>query len=163
MLSVPARSKQIISKMQVNNGISIVVGMKMPQDMVFSLLDFFDDSAVGHLSERIDLLSYSKKLSSNALFLIVKDLDNCLGFVAYYINTEGKFAYISQIITHKTGRHKGIGHLMIESLKKSLIGSYNSIRLEVYNSNTNALEFYKREGFVLREDRGEKSLLELIL
>lgn len=149
--------------MQVFNGMSIEVGKKLSQDMVFSLLEFFDDSAVGHLSDRIDLISYSIKLSNNALFLIAKDLDNNLGFIAYYLNTEGKFAYISQIITHKTGRHKGIGHLMINYLKDSLTGSYNSIRLEVYNSNNIALEFYKREGFVLREDRGEKSLLELIL
>lgn len=149
--------------MRVFNGMSIEVGKKLSQDMVFSLLEFFDDSAVGHLSDRIDLLSYSIKLSNNALFLIVKDLDNYLGFVAYYLNTEGKFVYISQIITHKTGRHKGIGHLMLSHLTDSLTGSYNSILLEVYNSNNSALVFYKREGFMLRENRGEKSLLELIL
>lgn len=137
----------------------ITSGIRLSKLEVHNLLLYFDDSSDIPLHEGLDFDSYSEKLSKYAYFVIASENDSQVGFVAYYLNEEGKFVYIPQVVVHKDGRHKGIGHKMFQTLFDSLSNEYENVKLEVLKENDYAREFYKREGFEYIEDRGEKLLL----
>lgn len=124
------------------------VGVKLSKDEVYDLLSYFDDSSDIPLHEGLDFDSYSEKLSKFSYFILAFDGDQLLGFLSYYLNEEGKFIYIPQIVVHKIGRHKGVGHLMLNLLESKYSKSFKCINLEVLNDNLNAKAFYNREGFV---------------
>ena len=124
------------------------VGLKLAKDEVYYLLSYFDDSSDIPLHEGLDFDSYSEKLSQFAYFILALNGDQMLGFLSYYLNEEGKFIYIPQIVVHKKGRHKGVGHLMLNLLESKYSKSFQSINLEVLNDNLNAQAFYIREGFI---------------
>ena len=135
-------------------------GLKLIQSEVLSLLNRFDDSSDSPLHEGLDFDSYSKKLSEYAYFIIATDNNSQIGFIAYYLNEEGRFAYVPQVVVHKDGRHKGVGHAMFTKLYESVEGNYSSVKLEVLKSNVNARNFYNREGFLEIEDHNERILLQ---
>lgn len=135
-------------------------GIRLTQLEVLSLLNRFDDSSDLPLHEGLDFDSYSKKLSDFAYFIIAFEDNMQIGFIAYYLNEEGKFAYVPQVVVHKNGRHNGIGHAMFSKLYESIKVNYNCIRLEVLKANANARHFYNREFFVEIEDHNDRILLE---
>ncbi len=140
--------------------IEIKTGIRLAKEDVLDLLNYFDDSSDHPLHDGLDFEIYSDKLSTYAYFIVAYLDEKCVGFIAYYLNEEGRFAYIPQTVVHKDGRHRGVGHTMFEALYKSIMGEYLTIRLEVLKSNTNARNFYTREGFVAIEDHNERLLLE---
>ena len=138
----------------------IKVGIRLTEEEVFNLLNHFDDSSDHPLHEGLDFETYSDKLSKCAYFIIAYLEEQCVGFIAYYLNDEGRFAYIPQTVVHKAGRHQGVGHTMFGALYKSVMEKYSTIRLEVLKSNNNARNFYTREGFIAIEDHNERLRLE---
>lgn len=132
---------------------------KLSEKKVFDLLQYFDDSSDEPLHLNLDFITYSKKLSDFAHFILILEGDKLMSFLAYYLNDEGRFIYIPQIVVHKDGRHQGLGHQMMSLLVEQYRGRYDCILLEVLKSNANALAFYQREGFEIKEDRNEKYLL----
>lgn len=138
-------------------------GQVLSVEQVYRLLQFFDDSSDIPLHEGLDFLKYSDKLSHYAEFVLALDGENLLGFIAYYLNDEGRFVYIPQIVVHKSGRHQGIGHKMLASLEEKYKGFYDTIKLEVLKDNGGARCFYSRESFVEIEDRGERLLLSKVI
>lgn len=147
----------------LNHNIEIEVGVKLSQIEVLSLFYHFDDSSEVPLHKCLDFQMHSRKFADKAYFNLAKIGSQIIGFVAYYLNEEGKFAYISEIIVHKDGRHRGIGHKMMVSLINAVGTSYKCIRLEVLKSNQYARKFYEREGYNEIDDHGNKLLLEKVL
>lgn len=145
-----------------NQSIVIEVGVKLSQIEVLSLFNDFDDSSEVPLHEDLDFQMHSRKFADKAYFILAKIESRIIGFVAYYLNEEGKIAYISEIIVHKNGRHRGIGHKMMVSLINAMGTSYNCIR-EVLKTNQYARKFYEREGYNEIDDHGNKLLLEKVL
>lgn len=139
--------------------ITIDLDVRLCKEQVLVLLSYFDNSSDHPLHEGLDFDSYSEKLSKFAYFVIASDDSSRLGFIAYYLNEDGRFVYIPQIVVHKDGRHKGIGHKMLQALKERYSDSFANIRLEVLKDNMNAKKFYEREGFTFEEDRAERLLL----
>lgn len=137
----------------------IKTGLKLTQSEVLSILNHFDDSSDSPLHEGLDFVSYSKKLSDYAYFVIAEENDCQIGYVAYYLNNEGRFAYVPQVVVHKDGRHRGVGHALFEALTSAVCTNYDCIKLEVLKTNKNARLFYAREGFVEIEDHNERFLL----
>lgn len=133
---------------------------RLTKEDVYNLLLYFDDSSDMPLSTGLDFDNYSDKLSQYAYFILAYDKTDLLGFVAYYLNNEGYFVYVPQVVVHKTGRHKGIGHKMFVALQNCLCKRYKTIRLEVLKDNHNARDFYQREGFIPIEDRGKRILMQ---
>ena len=124
------------------------VGLKLSKAEVYHLLSYFDDSSDIPLHEGLIFDSYSEKLSKFAYFILAFNGEQLLGFLTYYLNEEGRVIYVPQLVVHKTGRHKGVGHLMMNLLESSYSKSFQSINLEVLNDNLNAKAFYVREGFI---------------
>lgn len=137
------------------------INQRLTRLEVYKLLLYFDDSSDSYLHTGLDFNTYSEKLCKFAYFVLAfnRNETDLLGFIAYYLNDEGNFVYIPQVVVHKTGRHKGLGHKMFVALQNSLCGKYETIRLEVLKDNDNAREFYKREGFTPIEDHSERLLM----
>lgn len=133
--------------------------VRLTEVEVKHLLDHFDDSSDTPLHEGLDFISYSEKLSKYALFILILENDKMMAFLSYYLNDEGCFAYVPQVVVHREGRHKGLGHKMFVALEESLNSNYETIQLEVLKSNHNARKFYEREGFTYKEERNERILL----
>ena len=137
----------------------IEIDIRLTKEEANLILQKFDDSSDTPLHIGLNFDSYSEKLSQFANFILYHQNDKLLGFVAYYLNKEELFIYIPQIIVHKDGRHLGIGHQMLNELQKRKKTYYNCILLEVLKNNENAIMFYKREGFQMIKDNGERWLL----
>ncbi len=134
-------------------------GLRLSRSEVLSLLERFDDSSDSPLHEGLDFKTYSHKLSQHAYFVLASENDRQLGFIAYYLNEENHFVYVPQIVVHRDARHKGLGHSMFNVLCDSIATDMECIKLEVLKSNIYARDFYRREGFLEVEDRGDKFLL----
>lgn len=138
----------------------IRTGLRLSQPEVLSLLERFDDSSDTPLHEGLEFISYSKKLSQYALFVIATENGQQIGFIAYYLNDDNHFTYVPQVVVHKGARHKGVGHSMFMVLYECIRKDFLTLRLEVLKSNINARAFYEREGFVENSDHNERLLLE---
>ena len=140
---------------------NIVSNIKLSKEEVLRLLNRFDDSSDAPLHEGLDFDSYSEKLNEYARFVIAYEKEAQMGFIAYYLNDEGKFGYVPQVVVHRDGRHQGIGHKMFGALYEVLKDkAFHALKLEVLKSNQNARRFYEREGFGVIEDHSERILLE---
>lgn len=137
--------------------------IRLNEKEVYYLLQYFDDSSDIPLHSGLEFTEYSKKLSMHAYFVLAYNAGELIGFIAYYLNDEGKFVYVPQIVVHRHGRHKGCGHAMIETLVQCRSSNYKFILLEVLFNNINARSFYEREGFQEEEMRKDRILLKKML
>ena len=109
------------------------------------------------------LSEYVLKLSEKAYFDLLVDNDNKVAFVAYYLNEEKRFAYITIIAVAKEFRGMGYSKTLLDSFLSHLQSDIENVSLEVSKLNTPALCLYKKYGFVEIEDRGDKVLMKTIL
>ncbi len=120
------------------------------------LLNDFDAMFSPALSSNVDINSFAEKLSENAFFILCKSEKEVVGYIAFYENCETKIAYIPSICVRKTYRSKGVASQMLKFLVSQSPKDINYIALEVRKNNNSAIRFYKRHGFVAKEDRGIK-------
>ena len=106
-----------------------------------------------------DLDKYSTKLYKNALFIAVFYQNKVVGFASFYCNdVVNKIAYLSQIAVKKEYRGIGVSDMIISFVEKECIErKMQYLKLEVYNSNTNAINFYLKHGFKFTENASNKS------
>lgn len=117
-----------------------------------------DDVLVPKLSTRVDMKCYVTKLGKYAdIFYVCVD-GEIVGNCAIYLNqNEG---YISSIALKSKYQKQGLGQLLWkETLKVAEKKGLQSISLEVFKDNTEAVHFYHTLGFMLREDRDTSMLL----
>ena len=72
-----------------------IISTKLSFQVILDLLKRGDDDFNPSLTQSVDILSYAEKLSKYANFVIVKECDTIVGCIAFYINDEGRFIYIS--------------------------------------------------------------------
>lgn len=60
-----------------------------------------------------------------------------------------KELYLDTLVTHPSFRKKGIGTTLINETCK--YGNYESIVLEVFSKNDNAIKFYEKNGFIIKK------------
>lgn len=134
---------------------------KLNSKDVLALLVKAENSFTPPLSHNIpySLKEYAERLSGNAFFILCVDHEETLGFTAYYINTEGKFAYIPQIWVSDKYQRKGIGATMINKMIELLPSNIDSIRLEVRKNNEKAYSFYAKSNFVVLAEKNGKLLM----
>lgn len=109
--------------------------------------DFYDN---GIPQQRLHMRS--RKLSQYAHFILVLQNGKTVGCVAYYLNSENSFVYVSYLWVCKTMRRKGIGKLIIDEIISLYKKEYKQILLEVTISRP-AYSFYKKNGFIPVEYR----------
>ena len=139
---------------------TIDIDSRLSNEQVYSLLLDFDEAFDPALHTEVDLLKYSQKLSSNAYFILAKDEEQIIGFIAYYINIERNYCYIPLLAISKHMRGIGLGQALIKALESQLNYIIPEIYLEVNKTNNIALRLYLKENFNIVEDRGIKLLLK---
>lgn len=102
----------------------------------------------------------SYKFSLNAEFVVARNKDENIGFIAYYANNQvDKTVYISMIAVSFSHRRQGVGELL---LKKCIFDAIQRkmkfIKLEVKKDNLNARYFYEKNGFIVEKGATENSL-----
>lgn len=115
------------------------------------------------ISEGIDLKAYSEKLYAYASLVVCRDGKDVKGFAAFYKNVGAKQLYITLICVDKQLQGQGIGSQMLETLESLKCEGFETIALEVVKTNQTAYHFYKKQGFIEQEDRGEKFLMRKTL
>lgn len=113
-----------------------------------SLLEEFDKEFTPFLSSKLNLISYSAKLSENAMFLLCIQKEHRIGYIAFYENKPENFIFITSFCIKHDYRGKSIAHNLIKELcDYSIKRKYKKIILEVRCDNERALHFYKKELF----------------
>lgn len=135
---------------------------KMTLEEVLCLLNKAENSFTPPLSHNIPYTveEYAKRLSSNAIFIICKENDEIIGFIAYYVNIEGQFVYITQIWVSDHHQRKGIGSIMLEQLIKKVPTVVDKVQLEVRMNNEKASSFYRKVGFLPIREENNRYLME---
>lgn len=144
------------------NRIQVTSPLHLLQEDVLLLLKSGNDDFVPPLESIVNLTSYSIKLSDNASFILAKYGNHNVGCIAFYCNNEGQFIYISHFWVSHLFQKQHVGSRMLDKLVYSVNGRYVDLILEVLKDNS-ALMFYKKKGFVVKEDRGDKYLLILCI
>ena len=129
------------------------------QVKVYELLIKSSDFFFPPLSEEVDLEKYSCKLSEYADFILYREKGSPIGYIAYYKNYQAKQIYIPLICVHPKYQQSGIGTKMLRSLENTFKDEYSTIGLEVVKRNRKAYNFYIKQGFSVKEDRGIRTLM----
>ena len=130
------------------------------KDAFMSLMQNVNLCFTPPLSDSVDLGAYSEKLYNHALFVAAEDNGEIIGLTAYYRNSEASQLYIPLICVDSSSRSRGVGSMMLSRLTELSAEGFCSIALEVKKTNIPAYQFYKKHGFIEKEDRGEKLLME---
>ena len=84
--------------------------------------------------------------SENSKYIVLEENDIILGFAGILITPDD--TQITNIVTKKSERNKGIGSLLLDRLiKMSEEFNRDNNRLEVNEVNTPAISLYKKKGF----------------
>ncbi|SMD46059.1 Acetyltransferases [Aquiflexum balticum DSM 16537] len=138
--------------MEILNLEKIEGDSKRVEDMLFLLDEFY----IPTISSIVSIPHYAKKLLEKAHVYIPKVGNQDCGVLAFYMNDNiSKTAFISSIGLLPAYQGKGLALLMLEFFESTCKKNYfNQLQLEVHQSNTKAIKFYKKFGFVPVEDRG---------
>ena len=130
------------------------------ENKILKILNEFDNVFNPSLSSLIgDLTRYSQKLYRHAFVLEVRKDEKVVGFAAIYANnTVNKTAYLTQIAVNKNVQNKSVGKMLLNAcISIAVENGMELLKLEVYNENLNAINFYKHQGFKFIDDCSGKS------
>lgn len=119
------------------------------EQRILAFLMKIDASFNPILSTKVDIVSYSKKLSKLANVFFAR-LDNTdIGIVAFYMNFDSKKAYITSIGVLPEYQKKGVGKYLLDLVvNHTQENNMTYLELEVDSVNTAAIKFYGRNGFI---------------
>lgn len=120
-----------------------------PKD-IFNILSKFTDM-LGSLQKGEDYIEkMSLKFSEYATVLAMYYGDNLIAFSSFYCNDqESKQAFLSMIAVSRGFEGKGYGRTMLKVVEQNCIKSgMTALVLEVNKNNSNAINFYEKNGFV---------------
>ena len=95
--------------------------------------------------------SYVKEILPNAEIYVYVIEKNIVGFIGLDQN------YIEGIFIDKNNQYKGIGTLLLNRVKENR----NTLILSVYKKNINAIKFYKKNGFVITNEKIDEKTNEI--
>ena len=103
---------------------------------------------VPELSSYVDIDKYAEKLYNKAQRIEIWEQGLLEGLLAYYLNTEGRFAFITNVSISPRIMGGGVASEMLKRLIEDNKGIIDIIRLEVNICNERAIHFYEKNGFV---------------
>lgn len=105
---------------------------------------------VPELSSYVDIDKYSEKLYKKAQRIEIWDNGQLEGLLAYYLNTESRFAFITNVSISPRIMREGMASEMIKRMIEDNKGEFDIIRLEVNEDNERAKRFYYKNGFMVK-------------
>ena len=122
--------------------------MEVTLELIKEHLTKCSDSFIPNLKTYVDISEYSKKIFDNANIFCKFDNNKLIGLIAAYDNTSEKFGWITNVSVDPDYTKQGIANdLLKESIDFFKIKGYNSIYLEVFLENKNAINLYVKNGF----------------
>lgn len=95
--------------------------------------------------------SLAKQMQDGHQFFIANLENQEVGFIS--IKREKDCIKIPKIYVSKAAHGKGIGRMLIEHIAKlASQEGFNALELNVNRYNTNAIAFYKKVGFIIKEE-----------
>lgn len=137
--------------------------VNIPSEEILQWLKECDEKLCSPRWSEIRLRMYAEKLSQNAYFTLGHEHDSKIGFIAYYLNTEERFAYITITAIAPSERGKGHASTLFYNFFENLPADMEYVSLEVSKNNTPAMNLYSKFGFILDADKGEKLLMKKVL
>ena len=109
-----------------------------------------DADFVPHLSGRVDINDYARKIANKAVRFETWFCDTLVGLAAVYCNDQEKrIAYITSVSVLKAWTGKGIAARLVgQCVEHAKISGMRQISLEVASGNAPAINLYKKIGFV---------------
>lgn len=137
----------------------------MLPDAVATLIRDEQDRSAGRFIAQPDLDAYLQKLGRQADALADTRDGRCLGVVAFYANDQAtRRAFITLVLVAPEARGSGLGAALVDgALGICRARGFRTCQLEVRHDNAPALAVYRRLGFVVVEDRGDRALMEVAL
>lgn len=120
---------------------------------------------IPRLDENIDIHMYAKKIFNHGFRIEYFEDNNLCGLLACYINSENNFSFITTISVLPTFQKKGYAQILLDKLIEECkrIPTIYRIDLEVANSNTKALAFYRKNDFKENTQKKESKILTKII
>ena len=134
-------------------------------EQILSHLKVCDDLFVPNLSSYADIESYAEKLFNKAERIEYFQDNQLLALLAFYVNYENSFCFITNVSVDESLKGKKIGDaLILQVVEFCLKNKIKSIQLEVRKENNKAINFYKKHNFaLLKENRDNFELQKIIL
>lgn len=133
---------------------------RLSPEEVLNLISTLDVELANRLSRVVDLEEYSRKLSANARFIIGYADTNIVGLLAFYENSDKNELYVPYVCTSHQYRRRGFAHLLMSSLINYADTTERSITLEVLDTNSPAISFYRKMGFETIGAKGDKFIMK---
>jgi ribosomal protein S18 acetylase RimI-like enzyme len=114
------------------------------------------------LSETVNIHEYSKKIFLQSVTFEAWVNNNLIGLIAAYFNdVKTHAAYITNVSIIK--EYSGLGlasSLLRMCINHAKLNNFSSISLEVNQSNTPAINLYKKHGFKIIKNEGNSSFMK---
>lgn len=130
---------------------------------IFNHLILCDKDFIPPLSERVNVLSYSRKIRSTAVLFEAWEDEKLVGLVAGYFNKKEE-GYITNVSVIKEKQKDGIGSKLLDMCIN--YGNSNRIKillLEVYEKNPSIVKWYRKNGFLEYQKIGDNLKMYLSL
>ena len=129
------------------------------------ILDFLEKNSKSHyenLSDIVNLNTYAKKLSKQAMHFTLYDKEKLIGFSACYFNDDtSKTGYISGLSLLEGYRCLGLGSkLVTHIIKFGKQASFKEVIIKPDCNNSVLINFFLKNGFVRHEKIGDRCLLK---
>ena len=132
---------------------------KLSQAEISHFLNKVNHLFIPRLSETVNILDYSKKLSKNAIHFSVHIGENIIALIAVYFNDiKSKTAYITILATVEKYQHHGIATELIKKvIKYTQELNYKRVVLE---SDRHQVTFYQKCGFIQIEEKTNSYMMQ---
>ncbi len=112
-----------------------------------NILNRFDMMFSPSLSSKVNIESYSQKLSQYANWILCTNNEEIVGYIAFYRNMEKGVDYISSICVIDKYRNQHVAMKMLSFMISHAPVEIKDIKLECRKNNESALYFYEKNGF----------------
>jgi len=121
---------------------------KASEKDILKHLQACNDAFVPPLSSRVDLETYSRKLSEKAVTFEAWAEGRLMGLIAAYFNNDEKQAFITSVSVVSSYKQHGVASTLLAHCKEhAQQGHFSEIRLEVNKDNVPAVRFYTKYQF----------------
>ena len=120
---------------------------------------------VPHLSSRVEISDYARKISDNATRIEAWVGDNLVGLLAVYVNDrENGAAFVTSNSVLAVWTRKGIASRLLGfAIEQAIAANMRQIELDVAGENARAMKLYEKFGFVVKKKNSPFVCMKLVL
>lgn len=134
------------------------------KNILFDLISKYNNIENG-LRINIPMEDYIDKLLEFSTLITYQESHQIVGLIAYYKNDpEKKDSFLTMLLIDEASRNKKIGQKLLDFALSDLVNNnFKNMNLEVLKSNKRAIEFYKKNKFIIQSENGEFYKMSLCL